>query len=716
MRKRGLSIAVSTLIIAIVFSLPAAAGARPYTYNHLGEPVESPSPATVDFRIDGREAGCGEWNQPEDIALGPDGRLYVADTGNNRVVALENNRAVQVYTSYRWLAAVVDEETGELTGEQAEQDIAFNNPTGLYVTDRGELYVADKGNARVIILDAATGKSLRSIETPVSELLKEQFQFKPHKVCADTAGRAFVLVSGVYDGLMEFNRNGEFVGFSGANKVTPNLLEYFWKSISSADDSSAFVSFIPTEFDNLDMDPDGFVYTVTGTGINAYNPAQSSPVRRQTESGINILRNSYLHGKPIGDLAYNNASGTGSTQKGPSYLLDIAVLPSGAYYCLDRTRGRVFSYDFESNMLFVFGGLGSGEGMFLDPAAIEAEDDRVFVLDKKTGAVTGFVLSDYGKLILQAEDYYYQGEYEASGNTWREVLKKNSNYDLAYTGLGKVQIRQGDYRGAMENLKLGGDKEYYSVAFQYYRDDLLSRNLHWALLALFACIALAVVLIKVALPRLRRAEALNRFETWQGFRYGFHILIHPFDGFWDMKHEKRGNVKSSLLILLLTFITMSLRSQYSGFLFTSQGGSYSLFGTLLTLIVPVGLFIVSNWCVTTLFNGDGRPQDILAVTGYAMLPYVLINLPLTLVSNFLTLQEGTLVSVLSVFSLIWCGLLLFFGILTVHQYSLKQTILTSLATLVGIATIVFLFVLLINLLQQLLLFCMSIYNEIIFSI
>ena len=29
---------------------------------------------------------------------------------------------------------------------------------------------------------------------------------------------------------------------------------------------------------------------------------------------------------------------------------------------------------------------------------------------------------------------------------------------------------------------------------------------------------------------------------FKSFTYAFHIMTHPFDGYWDMKHEKRGTL------------------------------------------------------------------------------------------------------------------------------------------------------------------------------
>ncbi|MDE6168550.1 MAG: gluconolactonase, partial [Acetatifactor sp.] len=47
---------------------------------------------------------------------------------------------------------------------------------------------------------------------------------------------------------------------------------------------------------------------------------------------------------------------------------------------------------------------------------------------------------------------------------------------LANTGIGKAYLTAGDYEQAMKYLKLGMNRDHYSVAFRRYRNDMLTAN------------------------------------------------------------------------------------------------------------------------------------------------------------------------------------------------------------------------------------------------
>ena len=53
----------------------------------------------------------------------------------------------------------------------------------------------------------------------------------------------------------------------------------------------------------------------------------------------------------------------------------------------------------------------------------------------------------------------------------------------------------------------------------------------------------------------------------RSLRYSLYVIVHPFDGFWDLKHEKRGSIAAANVIVLLTLLTTLWIKQFSGFLF-----------------------------------------------------------------------------------------------------------------------------------------------------
>jgi tetratricopeptide (TPR) repeat protein len=113
--------------------------------------------------------------------------------------------------------------------------------------------------------------------------------------------------------------------------------------------------------------------------------------------------------------------------------------------------------------------------------AVEMKDDQILVLDSHRGEIMFFVATKYGSLINQAISLRYDGDEASAVKIWEEVLELDSNFELAYVGIGKSYLAAGENKKAMEYLKLGMDREYYSIAFKRYRDDILKDNLGYVL-------------------------------------------------------------------------------------------------------------------------------------------------------------------------------------------------------------------------------------------
>ena len=195
-------------------------------------------------------------------------------------------------------------------------------------------------------------------------------------------------------------------------------------------------------------------------------------------------------------------------------------------------------------------------------------------------------------------------------------------------------------------------------------------------------------------------------------KFALHLLTHPFDGFWDMKHEKKGSMTLSLTFIVLWILTNILEKQQMGYLFNPSFGVPVRAGNeILSVLVIFVLFVVANWSVTTLMDGKGTARDIIMLYGYACLPIFLVRVPVILFSKAATYGEGAYISFLFAFSMIWFLALLFFGMITIHEYSLGKGIFTALITLLAMGIIVFISVILWNLLMQMVNFLAALYKE-----
>ena len=173
----------------------------------------------------------------------------------------------------------------------------------------------------------------------------------------------------------------------------------------------------------------------------------------------------------------------------------------GIYSLLDLKRGRVFTYDHEGNLLYIFGGIGTQEGTFRTPAAIEQFGNRLLVLDSQQANVNIFSETEYGALINQAVSLRYSGDEAQAVPLWREVLRLDENNELANAGIGKAYLSAGDNDRAMTCLRRGMNRAYYSVAFKRWRNEALRGNISWLLTGLIALIVLIVILRRVILPK-----------------------------------------------------------------------------------------------------------------------------------------------------------------------------------------------------------------------
>ena len=195
--------------------------------------------------------------------------------------------------------------------------------------------------------------------------------------------------------------------------------------------------------------------------------------------------------------------------------------------------------------------------------------------------------------------------------------------------------------------------------------------------------------------------------------YSFHVIFHPFDGFWCAQREGKGDVRAASIIIAVVTAVSILSRDLTGFIFrTSLTDDNNLAADLLSVILPVLLWCVANWSVTTLMDGEGSFKDIYIATAYALVPQVLVDIPMLLLSQVLVREEGRIYQALAMLGIVWTGLLLFTGLMTIHQHSFFKTLTTVLIAVVAMAAILFLVLLLFALIQQLVNFLYVFYKEI----
>ena len=210
-------------------------------------------------------------------------------------------------------------------------------------------------------------------------------------------------------------------------------------------------------------------------------------------------------------------------------------------------------------------------------------------------------------------------------------------------------------------------------------------------------------------------KKLNYYANMSPYVYPFYSLIHPSDGFQEMKYNKKECLPFGIGVLILWYITTVIKTQYKDFVFNYQNPDD--INIILILITTLGVFFiaaVANWAITTLMDGEGSFKVIVTSGAYALMPVVFSNIIVTVLSKFLVEDEGVFLDYIEIIAWIWTALLLVIALQKIHDFSYGKTVSMILLTFLGVAIIVFLGVLIYSLYQQVSSFIVGLYYEIIY--
>ena len=725
--KKIAKIIILSLVLVLIFGAIASSAYVPYdtyTYSISGKQMLSPTAYSTNTAITSTDMGLSDkfggrqLSNASDIVSDEEGNIYIADTGNNRIVVLDKYyKVVHVIDTYY---------------DDAGRPVMFNGPEGVFVTDPNKtadktshIYVCDTQNQRIVIFDRNYNYE-RTINTPDSPLLNAS-SFIPNSVAVDIYGRIFVVAKAAYEGVIVLSGDGEFTAYIGAQKVTYSIIDMIWRKFQSKEQLATQAKNISIAYNNLTVDDDGFVYA-TSDKISESEQLKSikskssdySPIKKLNSTGHEILkRNGFFDPGGEVDVFY---------AKEVSKITDVALGPEGTWTILDHSRSKFFTYDQQGNLLFAFGDGGPkrsggeflGNGENVRAITYQTVDDKTYLLalDETTDSSNKFKLTvyaptEYCDTIISALRNQNEHNYSTSIDYWQEVLTKNNNFDLAYIGIGKALFSQGKYDEAYEVLQNAYETQYASKAFAEVRKDIIGTKMIWIIL-------IAGVLIFGITKFLGYAKRVNKETTlkvgrktyWEELLFVFHLVFHPFDGFWDLKHEQRGSVRAASTILGVTIVAVFYNSIGKGYLFNPEDKYSNIFVSIISIIVPVILWCVSNWCLTTLFDGEGSFKDIYIATCYSLAPLPLFMIVSTILTNVMVASESSMVNLIITIGFIWAIMLIFFGMLVTHDYSMGKNIITTLGTIVAMVVIMFVIILFSSLVMKMVTFVVAIIKEV----
>ncbi len=191
-------------------------------------------------------------------------------------------------------------------------------------------------------------------------------------------------------------------------------------------------------------------------------------------------------------------------------------------------------------------------------------------------------------------------------------------------------------------------------------------------------------------------------------------VFHPFDAFYEIRFRGKGSVALAVLILVLFGVLQCIAYQYTGFVINeNELESMNSISIFLTWVLGFVLFIVSNWSVTTLLNGKGGMGDILKVTAYSLVPFICTLVFQVFVSNFIIEEEAMIVYVVTGIGIVWSLFMLLAGLCVIHEYGFGKNLIAIALTFVAAAIIMFLGILFFTLIEQMVLFVVSVGQEFI---
>lgn len=685
--KKSLKFFVVLLVCVVLFCTTVSAAVYDtYNYTYSGDYQISPDAYVPEYEVS-QFGEAGILKGANDIIYDKYRDLiFIVDSGNNRILVTDTQLELKSVITNFVRDGVTD---------------SFNSPSGVFVTEDGYLYVADTNNGRVIILDSDFNY-YKELPRLSSDILPSGFSYNPVAVSVDGAKNVYVVSKNTNMGVISLDPDGRFEGFIGAQKVAVNPLEMLWRMFMSEEQLERSESYVSVEFSNITIDAKGFLY-VTCSDIDRYSlynaiwsrsgDSKYAPIKKLNPAGTDVLRRTGFF-PPVGDInfsAYNSDKGSD-----PSQFVEVTLMENGMYMLADSTHNKLFVYDSNGNLLYAFGGTGELLGQYNGLASIAYNGNKLYVLDSQDGSVTVSQKTEYGLLIDTVIGLQDQREFEKANETWNILLSKNNNFDMAYQGLGRIALENGEYKEAMEYFKLIDNKIYYNIAFKYYRENILDKYGLLFFLIIFIMIFLLVKLIgKVGKYNNELTEYPASGKLKDELIYSLYVMRHPFKGFWGLKMEHRGSIRAANIFILLTGFSAVFTSLGACYLQRNDGAT--IISALSNIVLPLFLVVISNMCFTSLMDGKGTVKDVYMAVSYSTVPYILVTIPTTLISYFLITDELGILSMVVGVATVWMALLIFLGLMSVHDYSFGKNIAVCILTVIGIAFILFVVIIFVNL-------------------
>ncbi|NLU51366.1 MAG: hypothetical protein GXX10_00625 [Clostridiaceae bacterium] len=672
MKKLLLRIAVLFFSLALAFMplIASASSATSYTYaiDAKGRYVR-----TQDAYLPDRTVTHLYLNKPEDIFIDNKDFLYIADTGNKRIVKYNPS---------------TDKIVMEITHE------LIQNPTGIYVTENGDIYVADIASSHVIKF-SEDGEFIEAIGRPSSPAFGTN-DFNPMKIAVDEAGNMYILGEGIYDGIIQLARTGEFLGYFASNKVNLTFVQRLQDIFFTEEQKRNLLGRTPITFSNVFVDRAGLVYSTT----NGQDVLQA--VKKHNTSGKSMFEEEIIASED---------------------LIDLFVDANGIIYAVGQA-GLIFIYSAEGEFIYSFGAFNSMQdvsGLFSSLSSIAVDSKgTVWTCDRDKSILQSFTQTEYARLIYQALNEYSQGNYKGSIALWSEILKLNQMSILAHNNIGKNLLFEQRYEEAMYHTRIAGNRFYYSQAYWEIRNIWLQKNLAYIFLILILIYVVSKI-IKWADKKWNVLEWIKKpvrkiynLKPVKDTLYLFRFFKHPIDSFYELKAGNKGSSLGATIIYFVMFVVYIVSLTSKGFIYQKVAPEDIDYQSITLGYFAISmLFVVCNYLVTSINDGEGKLIHIYKMLPYSMGPAMMSLIIVTIASHFLTHNEVFFLQITNLAGIVWSGLLILLGVQEIHSYTTRDAIKSILFTLLFMLIIAVMLLIIIIMGEQLYQFLESVIKEVI---
>lgn len=684
------------LILMVMFSgihVSAKSAYKTYTLDRNNELIET-SEAYEAVEMIRTLSDGSTLKTAKDMFIDADDYMYIADTGNQRVVILDENLEVVMSFGSDLLIKPL--------GIYVVDDLIFVADYGLGKTneDIGSIYVFAYDKTKDTVETAIT--LVNTFSTPVSSILEaDEFIFRPTKIAVDKNLTMYVVNEGTTSGVLMINSNNRFIDYFASNSLDLTTWERIERIIYQYNDNVNLTKNIPTPVYNIAIDGKGYYYTVTQ---NNAEDASGENLKKLNIGGINYFDDDIF--------VYNN-------------IVDAWVGSVENIYCVSAS-GFIFEYDNLGNLLFTWGGLGVGNdklGLMLSASSIAVDSkNNIYVIDDNNSrnSIQIFRETPFARKVHEALDLYNNAKYSESIEVWNDVLRYNSMLDIAYHGLGLGYMMDQDYEKALENFKICRDQENYSEAYWEIRNISLINNMSTIIYVFLGALAVITVIKKTNKKYNYLAftdsvkEKILSVQPIREFLYMFHFIKHPLDANYGVKVEKRATMLSAWIVLGLLFVIYILGIVFTGFTFNNVILEQTiLVKEALKIVIPIIIFIVSNYLMSSLMEGEGTFKAVFINTIGSLMPILVIYPFVIFISNYITLNEGFIYHFAIFVMITWSIILLYFNIKDTHNYSVSQTFVNLFLSLVFMIIIIIVLLMVYLMVTQVTNFVTDIIKEVI---